>query len=272
VLSVRVVTLNLWNERADLPARIRVAAAGLKALTPDVIALQEVSDGERIGNQAEILARELDLQVAFDPVHERRPGHSVMGNAILTRYPIIRRESVALPSALDDPRRAMFCELESPAGKLPVFNCHLTWEMWHPQRREAQVVALDEFVHSRPSECPAIICGDFNTPPDSAAIHFMTGKMSLAGRGTYFRDCWSRRHPHEDGLTWSDKNPHTVRWIERNRRLDYIFIGQMREDGWGAVLDARVVLDIPGHDGVYASDHFGVYAQIGIAAAPEKAV
>jgi endonuclease/exonuclease/phosphatase family metal-dependent hydrolase len=133
------------------------------------------------------------------------------------------------------------------------------------------VVALDELVRAHPGDLPVVIGGDFNTSPDSAAIMFMTGKMSLEGRGTYYRDCWQRRHPFERGATWSDKNPNTVRWIERNRRLDYLFVGQIREDGWGAVLDCRTVLDMPGPDGTFASDHFGVYAEIGLAP-PEEAV
>jgi endonuclease/exonuclease/phosphatase family metal-dependent hydrolase len=271
VRPLRVVTLNLWNEREDVRARMAVASAGLKALAPDVVALQEVvSAAGGIGNQGQILAAALDAHVAFDPVIER--AGVALGNAVVSRYPIRRHESIALPSADDDPRRAMYCELDTPAGKVPFFNCHLSWEMWHPQRREAQVVAVDEFVRRFPGDTPAILCGDFNTPPDSAAIHFMTGKMSLAGRGTYYRDAWARRRPHSDGYTWSERNPHTVRWIERNRRLDYVFVGQIREDGWGAILDARVVLDIPDANGVYASDHFGVYAEIGIATAPEKAV
>jgi endonuclease/exonuclease/phosphatase family metal-dependent hydrolase len=267
-----VVTLNLWNERSDVAARVKVAAAGLKALMPDVVALQEVADAERFGNQARVLADALEAQFVFDSVNERRKGESLMGNAVLSRFPVLDHGSMALPSAPDDPRRAMWCELDTPAGRLPIFNTHLSWEMWHPQRREAQVVALDEYVRLRRGDCPPIICGDFNATPDSAAIHFMQGKVSLAGRGAYYRDCWARRHPHDDGITWSDRNPHTVRWIERNRRLDYIFVGQIRDDGWGAVLDARVVLDMPGPDGVYASDHFGVYAELGVAAAPEKAV
>jgi endonuclease/exonuclease/phosphatase family metal-dependent hydrolase len=264
VRPVRVVTLNLWNDRSEVEARMRVAAAGIKALAPDIIALQEVAVGEKIGNQAEILAAAIDGHVAFDPVEERRVGESMMGNAIVSRFPIKKMDSISLPSAPDDPRRAMYCALDTPTGVLPFFNCHLSWEMWHSPRREAQVVALDQFARARPADCPAIICGDFNTSPDSAAILFMTGRMGLSGRGTYYRDAWARRHPHDDGYTWSDKNPHTVRWIERNRRLDYIFVGQIREDGWGAILDSRVVLDMPGADGSHASDHFGVYAEIGI--------
>jgi endonuclease/exonuclease/phosphatase family metal-dependent hydrolase len=163
-------------------------------------------------------------------------------------------------------------ELQTTAGRLPFINTHLSWEMWHAPRREAQVVALDELVRAHPGDLPPIVAGDFNTPPDSAAIYFMTGRMGLGGRGTYYRDAWARRHPHEDGYTWSDKNPHAVRWIERNRRLDYIFVGTIAESGWGAILDARVVLDLPGPDGVYASDHFGVYAEIGVAPKVEEAV
>jgi endonuclease/exonuclease/phosphatase family metal-dependent hydrolase len=266
------VTLNLWNDRTDVAQRMKVAAAGLKALAPDVIALQEVAAGEKIGNQAEILAHAIDGHVGFDPIHDQRPGESLIGNAVVSRYPIRKTESISLPSAPDDPRRAMMCMLESPAGLLPFYSCHLSWEMWNAPRREAQVVALDEFVRSRPGDCPPIICGDFNASPDAAAILFLTGRMSLGGRGAYYRDAWARRHPHEDGYTWSDHNPHTVRWIERNRRLDYIFVGQIRDDGWGAVLDSRVVLDMPGADGHHASDHFGVYAEIGIAPRPEVAV
>jgi endonuclease/exonuclease/phosphatase family metal-dependent hydrolase len=269
VRSVRVVTLNLWNLQKDVAARMRVAAAGLAALQPDVVALQEVAEPRGGANQAEILARALEGQLVFDVVAES--GDVRVGNAVITRLPVRRRDSTALPSAADDPRRAMYVELDTPLGALPFVNCHLSWEMWHAPRREAQVVALDEFVRAKASagQLPSIVCGDFNTPPDSAVIYFMTGHMGLAGRGTYYRDAWARRHPHEDGHTWSDRNPHAVRRIERNRRLDYIFVGQIREDGWGAILDARVVLDIPGPDQTYASDHFGAYAEVGVARAEE---
>jgi endonuclease/exonuclease/phosphatase family metal-dependent hydrolase len=265
-----VVTLNVWNLKNDVALRMKVAAAGLAALQPDVVALQEVAEPRGGPNQVDVLARALESELAFDEVANW--GDVRVGNAILTRLPILRRSSVALPSAGDDPRRAMYVELQTPSGSLPFFNCHLSWEMWHAPRREAQVVALDEFVRAHPGELPPIVCGDFNTPPESAAIYFMTGRMGLAGRGTYYRDAWARRHPHEDGYTWSDKNPHAVRWIERNRRLDYVFVGQITAGGWGAILDARVVLDLPGIDTIYASDHFGVYAEIGVATKVEEAV
>lgn len=268
---VRVVTFNLWNDRPNVAKRMRVAIDGLRALQPDVIGLQEVCGPSRAENQAAEIARALELRFTYDPVEER-PQAGAIGNAVVTRFPIQRHESVSLPSTAEDPRRALYCALETPGGVLPFFTTHFSWEMWHSPRREGQAVALDEFVATRAGDLPAILTGDFNASPDSDTVRFLTGRASLLGRGAYYRDAWHRRHPHEDGHTWSDRNPYAVRWIERNRRLDYIFVGRIREDGWGAILDSRVVLDMPGTDGVFASDHFGVYAEIGIAATPETAV
>lgn len=269
--SIRVVTLNLWNDRPDVAKRLAVAVDGLKALEPDVIGLQEVVELEGdLGNQASQIARALGAHWHFDVVDAVRRGAAI-GNAVVSRFPIVRSASLALPSAPEDPRRAVLCELDTPVGRLPFFTCHLSWEMWVTPRREAQVVALDEFVKANPAELPAIVTGDFNASPDTSVIRFLTGRSGLAGQGTYYRDCYARKRPDSHGHTWSDRNPYTVRWIERNRRLDYIFVGQIREDGWGAVLDARVCLDLPGHDGIWASDHFGVYAEVGWAP-PEVAV
>jgi endonuclease/exonuclease/phosphatase family metal-dependent hydrolase len=273
VRPVRVVTLNLWNDRHQPEKRMEVVIAGLKALSPDIIGLQEVVASPRFGNQAELLAHALDAHVTFDPVsHGRAPSEGPVGNAVVSRFPITRVEGISLPSASDDPRRALATVLATPDGALPFFTCHLSWEPWHTPRRESQVVVVDEFVKAHPGDLPPILTGDFNASPDSAVIFFLTGRMSLMGRGTYYRDAYARRRPHSDGYTWSARNPHTVRWIERNRRLDYIFVGQLHESGWGAILDARVVLDVPGPEGVFASDHFGVYAEIGMAASEELAV
>ena len=269
--GVRIVTLNLWNLKTDWEARMRVAASGVAALQPDLVALQEVVEAPELGNQAVSIAKAIGGELLFDPV-DTKSGAGHIGNAIISRYPVRRRESTRLPGPSDDPRRAILAHVEIPGGILPFVSCHLSWEMWHAPRREAQVVALDEFVKSHLGSLPPIVCGDFNTPPDSAVIYFMTGRMGLAGRGTYYRDAWARRHPHDDGYTWSDRNPHAVRWLERNRRLDYIFVGQIRPDGWGAILDSRVVLDAPSAEGIWASDHFGVFAEIGVATRIEEAV
>lgn len=268
---VRVVSFNFWNDRHDPERRLEVAIEGLHALQPDLVGLQEIIDATPTSeNQAGRMARALGFEWRYDVVDPVRP-EGALGNAVLSRYPIVSHASMLLPGPPEDARRALLCTVDAPAGHLPFVTCHLAWEMWQAPRREAQVVALDEFVRAHPAELPAIMTGDFNATPDATAIRFLTGRTGLQGRGAYYRDCFQRRHPDAHGFTWSTKNPNTVRWIERNRRIDYIFVGQMTERGWGAVLDARIILDIPGPDGTFASDHFGVYAEIGVAP-PEQAV
>src|SRR5207302_6375979 len=169
---------------------------------------------------------------------------------------------LTLPGPAHDRRGALRCEVTTPAGRLSVVTTHLSWELEAPHIREQQILVLDSFARENAGALPTVMTGDFNCTPDSLVHQFLTGRASLQGRGTYWRDCFQRRHPHSDGFTWSARNPYVARSVERNRRVDYIFIGSMKDDGPGAVLHARVVLDLPGGDCVYPSDHFGVFAEI----------
>lgn len=156
--------------------------------------------------------------------------------------------------------------MRTPAGEVRVTSCHLSWEPQAALRREQQVLALDEICQA-PDAAHVLLCGDFNTVPSAAAIRFLTGCDSLAGRGTFFRDAWARRHPGNlEGFTYSSVNPRAVRWIEQNRRVDYVFVrGPVLERGEHAIIDSRVVLDGPAADGTWPSDHFGVLAVVRLA-------
>ncbi|HEY3450498.1 MAG TPA: endonuclease/exonuclease/phosphatase family protein [Myxococcales bacterium] len=259
--AIRAVTLNLWNDRADPERRLEVVTEDLRALEPDVVALQEVREGPYLA-QATTLGRALGMQVAFGVVDSQSTGGPV-GNAVLSRYAIAGAQNHALPSAPDDPRRALQVRLKTPAGDVQVVSCHLSWEPQAALRREQQVLALDEICQAA-EQAHVVLCGDFNTAPSAAAIRFLTGCDSLAGRGTFFRDAWARRHPSStEGFTYASENPRAVRWIEQNRRIDYVFVrGPVLSQGEHAILDSRVVLDSPAADGTWPSDHFGVLAVV----------
>ena len=66
-----------------------------------------------------------------------------------------------------------------------------------------------------------------------------------------------------------------MHWLTPERRLDYIFTTQVRRDRRGSVHGARVVFDEPhaAEDGarVFASDHFGVVADVQMVAEPTHA-
>jgi endonuclease/exonuclease/phosphatase family metal-dependent hydrolase len=262
VRQIRVVTLNMWNDRHEPARRMQAAIAQLRALQPDVIGMQEVVDSSGFGNQARLVAEALDARWVFDAVDDERPGGAV-GNAIVSRFPIGAREGITLPTGPGDPRRALFAELMTPDGSLPFFTCHLSWELWQAPRREAQVLALDDFVHAHATELPAVVTGDFNATPESSVVMYMTGRASLAGRGTYYRDAYARRHPHDDGYTYSQTNPYSERRLEWDRRIDYVFVGQIDRRDRGVIVESSVVLDHPAADGTWPSDHFGVMAVIG---------
>jgi endonuclease/exonuclease/phosphatase family metal-dependent hydrolase len=259
--TLRVITLNLWNDEGPAEARLAQCARQLVALGPDVLLLQEVRRGSI--DQAARLAAPLGADIVFETTRGDDPRGPV-GNAILSRLPVVQRGACRLPAPPGDPRSAVAAMVTTPRGDMAVASAHLSWELEAAAVREQQVVALDRFVRDAPSALPRLVGGDFNCTPDSAAIRFMTGRTSLGGQSTYWRDAFVRIHPHEDGWTWARRNPYVGQRVEPNRRIDYVFLAPPRSNGLGSVLDARVVLDVPGEDGVFPSDHFGVYVEIGL--------
>jgi len=262
VRSVRIVTVNLWNDTGNVDKRMAVLMPQLTALQPHIVGLQEVREGPQV-KQAERIADAIggDFRFAAADAHSAR---GPIGNAVVSRLPIISHAVLPLPAAASDPRIALRCELETPAGRLSFITTHIAWELDAAPIREAQAVALDAFAKADPGPIPTVMCGDFNCTPDSDVHRFFTGRASLAGRGTYWRDAYQRRHPHSDGFTWAARNPYVARSVERDRRIDFVFVGPMKDTGPGAILHARVVLDLPGPEDVYPSDHFGVFAEIAI--------
>src|SRR5947208_2185916 len=166
----------------------------LVALQPHLVALQEVREASHL-KQAAVIADVLGADFRFapaDPASARGP----IGNAVVSRLPIVSHAVLPLPAPEGDPRNALRCELETPAGRLSFITTHIAWELDAAPIREAQVVALDAFAKADPGPIPTVLCGDFNCTPDSDVHRFFTGRASLAGRGTYWRDAYQRRHPH----------------------------------------------------------------------------
>lgn len=262
--ALKIVTLNLWGEQPPLERRMQLAVENLRALAPDVVTLQEVREiPATLPNQAETLATALGMQWHFAPATPWGGGDE--GLAILSRLPIVERTHHELPHALPTERRLLLhTSLDTPAGRAEIFTTHLNYRLTDGGKREDQVVAADAIIAAAPSELPKIFTGDFNATPDSDEIRFLRGLHTSSGKRTYWQDAWERRHGREDGFTWARSNPYThrLRWLERDRRLDYIFVGQLKRDGRGVVRDCRIVCDVPADDGALPSDHYGLYAEV----------
>src|SRR5262245_25097414 len=142
--TFRAATLNIWSRFGPWEERLRAIRAALEALAPDVIGLQEVLAYEGF-EQARLIAEGLGYEVAWGQSSENHGFPT--GNAILSRFPIRRSETIPLPNGgTDEHRSILFTELETPFGKLPFFVTHLNWKLHHGHVRQLQVKALAEAV------------------------------------------------------------------------------------------------------------------------------
>jgi len=262
--TLRCLTFNLWGAEPPLERRMAIVADGLRALMPDVVALQEVREVPgQLANQAETLASRLGFAHVFAPAMPFGGGHE--GLAILAREPIEEYAALELPHADVNERRILLsARIGKGQGGVWVHTTHLNYRLAHGKEREDQVAAIAASLAGRTSEAPQVLMGDFNARPESDEIRFLRGLCTLDGRRIYLQDAWERLHPGEAGFTWAAANPYTAKlaFLEPDRRLDYIFVTPMRKDGRAIVHACRMVFDKPNPDGVFASDHFGLLAEI----------
>ncbi len=275
--TLRFLTLNLWGENGPWEARMAIAARAIAELAPDVIGLQEVREvTDRVPNQAATLAAALGGHHVFAPSTAWGGGNE--GLAIVSRFPIGASSYRPLPhSTANEGRIVLSARLDGDGGGLWAHTTHLSYRESEGNRREEQVMAIDEVVAAHASDQPQVVMGDFNATPDSDEIRWLCGRTTLAGRRVAYQDAWARANPGQPGITWAKANAYTaaMRWMELDRRLDYIFVTQRRRDGRGAVLDARLVLDTPEATPsglLCASDHYGVLAEIQVAPGAPGAV
>jgi endonuclease/exonuclease/phosphatase family metal-dependent hydrolase len=261
---LRVLTLNIWNRQGPWERRLELIRAGVRELEPDVIGLQEVI---QVGDatQAHEIAAQLGYHAAFGSAREYGGGVH-FGNAVLSRWPILASRVFALPGTTGDEHRSLLvAELDTPHGKLPFFVTHLSWRLHHGFIRERQVATIAAAVKREApiAGLPPILVGDFNAEPDATEMRFLRGLHALDGASTYFADCF-RLKGAGAGVTFdSTRNPYAAPTHEPPRRIDYVYVRGPDGDGRGKPLSARVVLDEV-HEGVAATDHYGVLAEISI--------
>ncbi len=264
---LRVLTLNIWNQKGPWERRLELIREGIQRLSPDVIGLQEVILYNNDRTQADEIREGLGYDAAFGMAHDLGDGMH-FGNAVLSRFPIERRSVHPLPTAGDEERRALLhARIRTPAGLLPFFVTHLNWKFHDGVAREAQAVSIAEHVmHEAPigADLPAVLVGDFNAVPSSAEIRFLLGLQSLGGKSVHFTDCFEHTGASPGYTFDSMKNPYAALTHEFPRRIDYILVrGPELGTGRGKPIVSEVVLTEM-VDGVAPSDHYGVFAEIGV--------
>ncbi|HEX4459410.1 MAG TPA: endonuclease/exonuclease/phosphatase family protein [Polyangia bacterium] len=275
--TLRVVTLNIWNNQGPWPERLRLIRRELGDLLPDIVGLQEVlhlepSPGQpATPDQAQAIGDGLGYYSAFASAWHIGGGLQ-FGNALLSRWPIVHADNFQLPCEPDDETRGLLhCVLESPHGRISVFVTHLSWKLHQSDIRQQQVAFIAGKVRDlAPIDehgFPPILMGDFNAEPESDEIRYLRGYTSRLGRSIYFCDCFAAAGDGSPGYSYARANPYALRAHEPNRRLDYIFSRGPDRALRGEPLSARLCFNQPS-DGVWPTDHYGVLAEI--QAAPRK--
>lgn len=239
--TLDVVTLNVWHDAQDWPARLEIIADTLGALRPDVVVLQEVLQDSASGlaNQAETLGARLGYTVVFASVNgPERPRR--YGNAILTRHSV-RDTNWTKLRPLSDWRVAAHARIDVGGRPVDVYATHLHHTAEGGAVRAEQTADLLAFVERTRGTGPAVLAGDFNAPADAP---------ELAPLAAGYADAFGTIHPGTEPSTLVEALGHTP------RRIDHVFVGPGLRPA-----AARVVLAEP-VGGVWASDHRGVWARL----------
>jgi endonuclease/exonuclease/phosphatase family metal-dependent hydrolase len=277
---LRVVTLNFWGTQPPLERRFALAIPQLKQLAPDVVCMQEVKP-HGAATTAHVIAGALGMHAQYARASAWQAGERGMteageeGLAMIARTPLLEHHALALPThnPLDDQRILLSGHVETAGGPIWIHTTHLNYRLDDGLSREAQVEAIDASIRARGrdnTDAPQILCGDFNATPDSDEMRFLRGLTTLVNRRTHFQDAWLRLHPErgdDAGITWSSENELTrpLRSLDIDRRIDYVFVTSRKKDGRGTVQQCDVAL-VEREDGVCASDHFAVVADIQVVA------
>lgn len=258
--------MNIFGHHQGWDARRLVLASGLRRLDPDVVSFQEAIKTDSYDQVAELLGPSYYL------FHQRGRSEDGGGASIASRWrlEIIREADLQMSKGLYasgwiGSLAVVQVAAPEPIGPVLLVHHKPTWQSGVESERELQAVASARIVEEilDGTDRHVVLAGDFDATPDSASIRFWTGRQSLDGMSVYYQDAWEAVHGDEPGHTFTPENAlRSDAWRPRpGRRIDYIMV---RCGDHGATLDVTscdLAFDQPTR-GVWASDHFGVVADL----------
>lgn len=233
---MKVMTFNIQHAKNYITGKIDIPlmAKTIKDCDADIVALQEVygqGTKELFNGQAEKIAEALGYYCHFaEAIYIDNNGP--YGNAILSRYPISKAETVKVPPAVHKPGRYFedrclgVCHVNTPKGTIAVFAIHFGL-----QPEEAELCA-ETVCKTYDSSLPTVLMGDFNLEPHDKLLDPI--RNILVDTDIYFKG--------ENNLTFPSDKPKI--------KIDYIFVSH----------DIKVnTVEIPE---IIAADHRVIVADI----------
>jgi endonuclease/exonuclease/phosphatase family metal-dependent hydrolase len=166
--TLRIATFNIHKGVTSFNARLVLHEQRelIRRLHADIVFLQEVR-GEHArhrqlhhGSQHEYLADSIWHDFAYGKNAVYPAGHH--GNALLSKYPIIKWENEDISAHTAEQRGMLHCEVAIPGWDQPL-HCICVHLGLFARWRRKQLFALRSRIESLvPAEAPLIIAGDFN--------------------------------------------------------------------------------------------------------------
>lgn len=270
---VRMMTVNVLDTRyAAWADRRRVLASGILQARSDVVALQEVVRSADYDGVRDVLGD------GWHTVAHPCWSPDGVGAVLASRWPFGKvktdafRETGRIDAAPWSGVLVAEVAIPAPLGPLVVAHHKPSWPRGHERERETQAVAAARLVESMISEerRHAVVMGDFDAAPDSASVRFWQGRHSLDRMSVCYRDAWAAAHPQDPGHTFSPANPLVQQGDmpeDEGRRIDYVMV---RCDDYGPTLHIERCerMFTKPTAGVWASDHFGLVADLSLPARP----
>lgn len=235
--SLRILCYNIhYGQGNDGVYDIERLAAVIKAVDPDLVALQEVDVVVRRSgkvHQAKKLGELTGLKVHYGPTQHYEGG--LFGNAILTKLPVSEvlihplPYTEATPELTTYPRGFVAVTVEIPGVKPFRFvSTHFQHNV--EEDRVAQATAVNELLAAEDDALSTILAGDMNATPESEPMKVLLSK-------------WTNATDEPAAPTVPSK--------ESTSRIDYILF---RSGDPFAVKEAKVIPE------AMASDHRPVFA------------
>ena len=254
----------ILGDDSDLEDRFTLATRELERLDPDVIGLQEASQGWRRGDVARRFAESLGFNYAFEGATQRLFGGGILGflsatvlgfdegPAVVSRWPIVATHRWPVAHCDIFYRRVLLCaDVCTPWGPLRACSTHLSGS-------ECQAASVDARLRENAADMPIVLMGDLNATEDSPALSL------LRGRGG-FVDTFRAANPGLAGYT--DDQELDAEHATAFERVDYVLVSAAVPLG-KRVLSSRVVLDRPTFDEdgdvLWSSDHYAVLSEVDV--------
>jgi len=166
--TLRIATFNIHKGVSSFNTRLVLSKQRdlVRQLHADIVFLQEVrGEHERhskltLNSQYEFLADSIWPDYAYGKNAILSGGHH--GNAILSKFPIVKWENEDVSASVSEQRGLLHCEIEIPNWQqnLHCICVHFgLLSLWRRKQLKALNARIDKLV---PKEAPLIIAGDFN--------------------------------------------------------------------------------------------------------------